>query len=72
MHLDDAQVARLVDGEPAAGGRWVHEHLAACAECRARFAQAERDAVLVDRELRALDHLPPAIGAPAVAERARR
>lgn len=70
MHLDDAQVARLVDGELGAEAVAVRAHLAECAECRARVESAGREVDWLDRRLQALDHEPPAVTAAALARRA--
>jgi hypothetical protein len=70
MHLDDAQVAGLVDGELGSGAGAVRAHLAECAECRARVEAAGWEVDWLDRRLRTLDHDPPAVTAAALARRA--
>jgi len=73
MHLDDERVQRLLDGElsPAAE-RSAREHLVACAECRARAAEAEREETELAGLLHLLDHPAPALSAEAIAVAARR
>lgn len=71
-HLDEEQVQRLLHGEllpPAETA--ARAHLTACADCRQRLTQAEREEGEIDALLRHLDHPPPAIEAGAVAARAR-
>ncbi|HEV7366038.1 MAG TPA: hypothetical protein VGN76_09360 [Gemmatimonadales bacterium] len=62
MHLDEEQVQRLLHGEPVTAGMPARDHLAVCAECRARLEEAERDEGWVFDRLRRLDHGVPAIG----------
>lgn len=50
VHLDDTQLARLWSSKPA-GAR--HPHLAACAECRARYAEFDEWLAGVGETLRA-------------------
>ena len=70
-HLDEEQAQRLRHGElPAPAEAAARAHLTACADCRQRLAQAEREEGDVDALLRHLDHPPPAIEAGAVAARA--
>jgi len=70
MHLDEAQVARLVDGELGAEAIAVQAHLAECADCRARVEAAGREVDWLDRRLQTLDHDPPAVTAAVLARRA--
>jgi hypothetical protein len=70
MHLDDGQVARLVDGELGAEAGAVRAHLAECADCRAQAEAVGAEVDWLDRRLRALDHDPPAVTAAALARRA--
>lgn len=69
MHLDDAQLARLVDGELGLEAGSVRTHLAECADCRARAELAGSELAWLERRLRALDHEPPAVTAAALARR---
>lgn len=76
MHLDPEQIQRLLHGQLAGGvGGSVESsaraHLAACEECRARFAQAEREEHEVYALLRAVDHEPPPVDARALVRRSR-
>jgi anti-sigma factor RsiW len=72
MHLDDERLQRLQHGEldPHASRSMV-EHVAACPECRARLAEAERDQAELYGLLRLVDHPPPSVNAETVAVRAR-
>lgn len=70
MHLDDAQVAALVDGELGAGAGAARAHLAECAECRALVEAAGREVDWLDGRLQTLDHDPPAVTAAVLARRA--
>src|SRR5688500_7027672 len=73
MHLDEEQLQRMLHGEAApVAGRPLREHLSACAECRERLRQAERDEAEVHALLRRVDHPAPAVSAEAVAARAGR
>ena len=71
MHLDEEQIQRLLHGEqPPQTERSAREHMAGCADCRRRLAEAEREEREVHALLRAVDNPPPRIGAEAVAARA--
>jgi anti-sigma factor RsiW len=68
LHLSDERLQRLLDGE--LGGRSqaaAHAHLEACAECRRRLAEAERDQDELDALLHALDGPAPRLDAERVA-----
>lgn len=68
MHLDEERVQRLIDGElsrPAEAS--AREHLATCAECRARVDAAKREQAEVEALLRAVDDPPPGVDADAIA-----
>lgn len=72
MHLDEGAVQRLLDDElDPAEARAAGTHLADCADCRARVAEARRDSRVVNSALDALDVPPPRIEAGTVAARAR-
>jgi hypothetical protein len=72
MHLDDERIERWMHGEMAPDTeRSAREHLAACAECRARLAEAQREEREVHALLRGLDAPAPRVDARAVIERAR-
>lgn len=72
MHLDEEQVQRLLDKELSSQAEQsVREHLAGCADCRRRVADAKQEEDQVSSLLRALDHAPPPIRAEAIAARAR-
>jgi len=71
MHLDEDQLHRLLHGElPPTAARSAREHLAACAECRHRAADAEREEGEVFALLRHLDHPAPQIDAESIATQA--
>lgn len=71
MHLDDGLVQRLLDAELAAREETAaREHLAGCAECRTRLAEAERDFRAIQALLQHLDHPRPEVPAQAVVARA--
>lgn len=71
-HLDEERVQRLLDGElgPSHDAR-DREHLASCAECRARVIAAQRDADEVNALLRLVDHPVPQHSAQAIVARVR-
>lgn len=72
-HLDTEQVQRMLHGELAAEDvASVHAHLAACAACRQRVAEADAEEAAVHALLRHVDHAPPAVDAAAVVATARR
>ncbi len=71
MHLDEARLARLVDGELGGEESAVRGHLAECADCRRRALEAREGAEAVGRRLAALDHPAPAVSAASIAARAR-
>ncbi len=71
MHLDEEQLQRLLHGElPPAAAASAREHLAACAECRQRAADAEREESEVFALLRRLDHPAPRADVEFIAARA--
>lgn len=64
MHLDDEQVERLLHGElDAQAETSARGHLGACAECRSRVMEAERENAWLLERLRRLDHTPPQVSA---------
>jgi hypothetical protein len=67
MHLDQEQIQRLIHGElvPATSAS-VHDHLAACFDCRSRVAEAEREEATVLALLEHLDHARPAASIESV------
>lgn len=72
MHLDDAQVQRLLHGELARVSETAaREHLAGCAVCRERVEVAAQEEAEVFALLGAVDHPVPTIGAGTVELRAR-
>jgi hypothetical protein len=72
MHLDEEQIQRLLHGELApAADTSARQHLAECADCRRRIAEAEREEDEVYALLRQVDHPPPPVDADAIAARAR-
>lgn len=73
MHLDEEQVQRFLHGElPPRAESAARDHVAGCADCRRRLADAERDENEVHALLRAVDDPPPPrISAEAVAAGAR-
>src|SRR5262245_5754392 len=72
MHLDEGRIQRLLDAElDPATARAAREHLAGCADCRARVAEARRTADTVTAALGTLDAPAPRIDSLAVAARAR-
>lgn len=72
MHLDEEQVQRLLHGElPRPVETTARAHLAECAHCRARVAEADQEERDVYALLRHADHETPRISARAVALRAR-
>lgn len=72
MHLDDEQLQRFLHRELNADSRRsASEHLAACAECRERLFDLERDQKEVYRLLQRVDSPPPPVTAAEVAVAAR-
>ncbi len=72
MHLDEEQIQHFMHGEVAPPAEAsVRGHLAACAHCRRRVAEAEREEDEVHALLGRLDHPPPRIDADAIAATAR-
>jgi hypothetical protein len=68
MHLDEGRLQRLIDGELASeDAARARAHLAACADCRALLAAAEREQREVEALLRAVDEPAPALDADRVA-----
>lgn len=73
MHLDEEQVQRLLHGElRGAAATSVRDHLGACAECRSRLSQAEREEAWVYDRLGRLDHTVPQVSAEAAIAARRR
>lgn len=71
MHLDEAEVQRLVHGEMAAPAeRAARDHLAQCTQCDEEVARAAREEERVADLLRLIDHAPPAIDVRAIVARA--
>src|SRR5258705_1707438 len=71
VHLDEEQIQRLLHRElPAPAEKSAREHVAGCAECRRRLAEAEREENEVDALLRAVAVPPPAIRVEALGLRA--
>ena len=72
MHLDVEQLQRFLDGELSAPEAVAaREHLAQCAACRRRVAEAQQADAEVRAQLRQLDHAAPRITAAQIAARAR-
>ena len=72
MHLDVEQLQRFLDGELSAPeATAAREHLAQCAACRRRVAEAQQADAEVRAQLRQLDHEAPRITAAQIAARAR-
>jgi hypothetical protein len=71
MHLDDERIERLVAGELDRRDSAEARHLAECADCRARLAQATREDEGLRELLGALDHAPPVVDAFALIARER-
>jgi hypothetical protein len=74
VHLDDEAIQRLLHGElTSQNAASAREHVAMCAACRARVADAEREEAWVFDQLTQLDHPPPPVQAAAtmVSERGR-
>jgi hypothetical protein len=73
MHLDEEQVQRLLHGETAPPAETaMRDHLACCADCRSRVAEAEREERWVLERLRRVDHAPPPVVVEAIMGRGRR
>lgn len=72
MHLDEAQVQRLLHQELGLGEASARDHLAACPECRSRVTEAEREESWVFDRLRLLDHAAPRVSGAAIASPPRR
>jgi anti-sigma factor RsiW len=71
MHLDIERLQRFLDGELSAPEQGVvREHLAQCAACRGRVAEARQADAELQAQLRQLDHEPPRITAAQVVARA--
>jgi anti-sigma factor RsiW len=67
MHLDEEQVQRLLHGQLAAGTESsARDHIATCAECRSRLAEAEREEEWVFERLRRLDHSQPKVDVESI------
>jgi hypothetical protein len=72
MHLDEAQVQRVLHGELGQAGEIAaREHLAACVVCRDRVTAAAREEADVFALLGAIDHPVPAIAPGTIERRAR-
>jgi hypothetical protein len=73
MHLDDETIQRLLEPEASATlARSAQEHLASCADCRARLTEASREEAWVFERLRQLDHPVPQISAQSIMTSSRR
>ena len=71
MHLDEERVQRLLHGElTPAGENSARDHMAGCADCRRRFAEARREEGEVYALLRQVDHAAPSVDADVLAARA--
>lgn len=70
MHLDDEQVQRLLHGELGSATSTVSEHLAACAVCEQRVADAAHEERRTLGLLGQLDHAAPAVAVETIAQRA--
>jgi hypothetical protein len=72
MHLDEAQVQRMLHGELGQGGEIAARgHLTVCDVCRHRVSAAAREEAELYALLRVVDHPVPAIGAATIKRRAR-
>jgi len=72
MHLDEEQIQRLLHGELSRPAETAaREHLAGCADCRRRVADAEREEAAVHALLRAVDDPAPQLDVEAVAAAAQ-
>jgi len=72
MHLTDEQLHRMVDDQlPDPGRVALEQHVARCADCRTRLADAGEESAAVLAGLRLVDHPLPAIGAATIIARAR-
>jgi len=70
-HLDEEQLFRLLHGELAAPeASMAREHLAGCARCGDRLAEARREEETLGQLLRRVDHPAPRLSADAIATRA--
>ena len=68
MHLDPGQIERALDPELGNDPN-LQEHLAACAECRVRLAQARTEEAWIRDQLRVLDHVAPSVTAASIMNR---
>lgn len=70
MHFDEERVQRFLHGEltppDAASAR---DHLAACAECRSRVGESEREEAWLFGLLRRLDHPAPRVSVETITAR---
>ncbi len=67
MHLDEERVQRLLHRELAPQAEaTARDHLASCAECRSRVAEAEREETRILALLREVDHPPPRVDVEAI------
>jgi hypothetical protein len=72
MHLDEEQIQRLLHGELAPEvAPAVREHVAKCAECRARADESHREEEEIHALLGRLDVAPPGLDARTVVRQAR-
>jgi hypothetical protein len=73
MHVDEAQLQRLVDDEldglADPTDEWVRDHVGHCEPCRERVARANSDQQEIFAKLANLDHLHPSIDYMAVMAR---
>jgi hypothetical protein len=66
VHLEEEVVQRLLHGElTPRNAALARDHVAACAVCRARVSEAEREEAWVLDQLTHLDHPPPPLRAAA-------
>jgi hypothetical protein len=73
MHLDDETIQRLLEQEiHSSTGKSARDHLASCAECRARLAEARLEEAWIFEQLQRLDHPAPGISAQSVMASSRR
>jgi hypothetical protein len=71
MHIDEERIQRLLHGELSrAGEATAREHVAGCAACRERLAEAQGEENEIHALLRALDGPEPRIDVESVVHRA--
>lgn len=73
MHLDDAQVQRMLDAGLASGLEpELRAHLETCPECQSKLAEAEKQDAWLAERLSLLDHPTPPLSVHDLRVRARR